>query len=201
MCTVEGWSFFFNMPSSCTFVMFNLGVNSMKNLIWSRSLLTILNGHWFGQIPFFAIRTLSTQRSISGNKNPVLDLPLKSSGKMDLETNEPQSGRVRLGLENTVKIPGYGGSPKFSKLGVPALMPPSSRPPPAFPCPPFTDYTCAQNYSCLGFLFHDLNSFLQFSFTFLGCFLKWTLNCNSGITCLGDALLYYKMQMMNVQLL
>lgn len=33
MYAVEGFFFFFNMPPSCTFVMFNLGENSMKDLI------------------------------------------------------------------------------------------------------------------------------------------------------------------------
>lgn len=40
-------------------------------------LLTILSGRWFCQIPFYAIRMLSTLSSINGGKTPMIYLTLK----------------------------------------------------------------------------------------------------------------------------
>lgn len=40
-------------------------------------LLTILSGRWFCQIPFYAIRMLSTLSSINVGKTPMIYLTLK----------------------------------------------------------------------------------------------------------------------------
>lgn len=52
--------------------------------------------------------------------------------------------------------------------------------------------TCAQKNSHLGFLCFKL--IFAISFYISGYILRWTLNYNSRLVCLGDTLLYYKMQ-------
>lgn len=87
---------FLHMPSSCTFVMFDLGENSMKGLI---DMIQKLVNHFNCPLilppfhSFYAIRTLTTLGSISEDKTPVIDLAVKSNSKIAPERNEPQSWR------------------------------------------------------------------------------------------------------------